>query len=156
MKPAGAVPLVVSPVTLREAHALVARIHRHHKPSRGGLFAVAVASAVGVVGVAVIGRPVARKLDDGFTVEVVRLATDGTPNAPSMLLGASWRAARALGWRRCVTYTLPCEGGASLRASGWTCVGEAGGGTWSRTSRPRVDLHPTQTKIRWERRMVTS
>lgn len=84
------------------------------------------------------------------TAEVVRVATDGTRNACSMLYGAAWRACRALGYRRLVTYTLPEEGGASLRAAGWRLVGEAGGGSWSRKSRPRVDLHPTQQKMRWE------
>lgn len=81
---------------------------------------------------------------------MTRLATDGTRNACSMLYGACWRAARALGWRRLVTYTLPSEGGASLRAAGWRLLGEAGGGSWSCESRPRVDRHPTQTKLRWE------
>jgi hypothetical protein len=151
MRPPGAVPLEVVPITLRDAHAVVARIHRHHRPARGGLFAVGVASGGRVVGVAVVGRPVARMLQDGWTAEVVRLATDGTPNAPSMLLAASWRAARSLGWRRLLTYTLPSEGGASLRAAGWRLVGEAGGGSWSRDERPRVDAHPTQEKLRWER-----
>mgnify|MGYP006888295455 CR=1 FL=1 len=104
-----------------------------------------------VVGVAIVGNPVARMLDDGFTAEVTRLCVlDGVPNGCSMLYGAAWRAARALGWRKLITYTLAEEGGASLRAAGWRCIGEAGGGSWSRESRPRVDLHPTQGKLRWE------
>ncbi len=78
------------------------------------------------------------------------MATDGTKNACSMLYGAAWRAARALGWLRLVTYTLPEEGGASLRAAGWRCIGEAGGGSWSRANRPRVDMHPLQVKMKWE------
>ena len=89
-------------------------------------------------------------LADGFTCEVTRLATDGSRNACSMLYRAAWRAARAMGYRRLVTYTLPEEGGSSLRAAGFRLIGEAGGGSWSRDSRPRVDLHPTQTKLRWE------
>jgi hypothetical protein len=103
-----------------------------------------------VVGVVILGRPVARRLDDGWTLEVTRCATDGTSNACSCLYGAAWRLAKSLGYRRLVTYTLPEEGGASLRGAGWTCVGEAGGGSWDRAERPRVDLHPTQTKLRWE------
>lgn len=105
-----------------------------------------------VRGVAVAGRPVARLLQDGFTAEVTRLCTDGAPNACSMLYRALWRAVRALGYRRLVTYTLPEEGGASLRAAGFALIGEAGGGTWHRPAngRPRVDLHPTQEKLRWE------
>lgn len=142
--------LVVQPITLREANAFVDAHHRHHGPARGCLFCVAVSDAEQVRGVAIVGRPVARMLDDGWTAEVVRIATDGARNACSMLYAAAWRAARAIGYRRLVTYTLPEEGGASLRAAGWTCVGEAGGGSWSRASRPRVDLHPTQIKLRWE------
>jgi hypothetical protein len=88
--------------------------------------------------------------DDGWTAEVTRLCTDGTPNACSMLYRAAWRAARSLGYRRLITYTLAEEGGASLRASGFTLLGEAGGGSWSRGNRPRVDKHPTQGKLKWE------
>lgn len=143
--------LTLTPITLREANAFVAAHHRHHGPSRGCVACVAVSEGETVRGVAIVGRPLSRMLDDGFTAEVVRVATDGAPNACSMLYGAAWRACRALGYRRLVTYTLASEGGGSLRASGWTCLGEAGGGSWSRKSRPRVDLHPTQVKLRWER-----
>lgn len=98
------------PCTLTDAAAFVRQHHRHHRPPQGGLFAVAVGDDV-VRGVAIVGRPVARGLQDGWTAEVTRLATDGTRNACSMLYGACWRAARSLGWRRLVTYTLPSEGG---------------------------------------------
>ena len=142
--------LRIVPCTIQDAKSFVAQHHRHHRPPPSALFAVAVANDAGVVGVAIVGRPVARMLQDGWTAEVVRVATDGTHNACSMLYGACWRAARALGWRKLITYTLPHEGGASLRASNWKCLGEAGGGSWSRDSRPRVDQHPTQVKLRWE------
>lgn len=147
--------LRITPITLREANAFVAEHHRHHKP-RGGLnfFAVAVSDegAHAVRGVAIISRPNAAPLCDGYTAEVTRVCTDGTPNACSMLYGAAWRAARALGYRKLITYTLPDEGGASLRASNFKLIGEAGGGTWHRPNigRPRVDTHPTQEKLRWE------
>ena len=88
--------------------------------------------------------------DDGLTLEVNRVATDGCPNACSALYGAAWRAAKAMGYQRLITYTLPEEGGASLRGAGWRLVGEAGGGKWSREGRPRVDMHPTHGKLRWE------
>ena len=142
--------LELVPITLREANRFVEQHHRHHQPSRGCRFCVAVAQAGEVLGVAIITRPVARRLDDGWTAEVSRVATDGTRNACSKLYGAAWRAARSLGFRRLITYTLPEEGGASLRGAGWRCVGEAGGGSWSRRDRPRVDLHPLQQKLRWE------
>jgi hypothetical protein len=144
------VSLELVPITLREANRFVEQHHRHHQPSRGCRFCVAVAKSGEVVGVAIITRPVARRLDDGWTAEVSRVATDGTRNACSKLYGAAWRAARSLGFRRLITYTLPEEGGASLRGAGWRCVGEAGGGSWSRRDRPRVDLHPLQQKLRWE------
>jgi hypothetical protein len=139
------------PVTLADAHAFVAQHHRHHRAAQGGLFAVGCASGVDIVGVAVVGRPVARRLNDGFTAEVVRLCClEGFANCCSKLYGAAWRACRALGYRRCVTYTLASESGSSLLGAGWQLVGEVRGGTWSRTSRPRVDRHPTQSKLRWE------
>lgn len=138
------------PITQREAFAFVRRHHRHHQPPIGSLFQIAVAREGEVAGVAIVTRPVSRMLDDGWTAEVGRVATDGTPNACSMLYGACWRACRAMGYRKLVTYTLPSEGGASLRGAGWRCVGKAGGGSWSRKGRPRVDLHPTQEKLRWQ------
>lgn len=142
--------LDLCPVTLREARAFVERVHRHHRKPQGGLFAVAAERNGDVVAVAIVGRPVARHLQDGYTAEVTRLASTGARNACSLLYAAAWRAARALGYRRLVTYTLAEENGASVRAAGWRCIGEAGGGRWSRVSRPRVDLHPTQGKLRWE------
>jgi len=142
--------LTVVPVTLKEARAYVTRHHRHHRAPHMALFAVAVGDSEGIHGVAVLSQPTVRMLCDGWTVEVSRCCTDGAKNACSMLYGAAWRAVKALGYRRCVTYTLPEEGGSSLRGAGWTCVGRAGGGSWNRTDRPRVDMAPTQVKMRWE------
>jgi hypothetical protein len=145
------VTLQLAPITLREANAFVAAFHRHHKPARGCISCVGVSRDDVICGVAIIGRPVARMLQDGWTAEVLRCCTDGTHNACSMLYGAAWRAVKALGYKKLITYTLPEEGGASLRAAGLTCIGQAGGGSWNRKERPRVDDHPTQTKLRWER-----
>jgi hypothetical protein len=142
-------PLVLRPVTLREANAFVERHHRHHRPARGCVFCVAVETDE-LCGVAIVGRPVARLLQDGRTAEVTRLCTDGTSNACSILYGAVWRAARALGYRRIVTYTLPGEGGASLRAVGWKLIGETAGGSWDRPGRARKDSHPLGPKLRWQ------
>ena len=89
-------------------------------------------------------------MDDGWTLEVSRCCTDGSRNAASMLYRACWRATRELGYRKLITYTLPEEGGASLRGAGFRLIGERGGGSWSRPSRPRVDTHPTQGKLLWE------
>ena len=142
--------LELSPVTLREAMAYVAEKHRHHNPPRGGIFAIAVSDGDMVRGVAIVGRPVARNAADGWTAEVTRLCTDGARNAPSMLYRAAWRAVRAMGYRRLITYTLPEEGGASLLGAGFKLLGEAGGGSWDRRLRPRVDTHPMQAKMKWE------
>ena len=142
--------LEIVPISLKDAFVFVNNHHRHHASPRFGLFAVAVAGRGKICGVAIVGRPVARMLCDGWTAEVVRLATDGHRNACSKLYGAAWRAARAMGYRRLVTYTLQSEPGGSLRGAGWRCVGEAGGGSWSRKDRPRIDKHPTQVKLRWE------
>lgn len=143
--------LVVVPCELAEANAFVAEHHRHHQPIHRCRFSLAVADEGGTVrGVAMVGRPVSRHLDNGWTCEVRRVATDGCPNACSALYSASWRACRAMGYRRLITYTLPSEGGASLRGAGWTLVGEAGGGTWNRANRPRIDTHPLGVKSLWE------
>lgn len=142
--------LEVVPITLREANAFIEDHHRHHRPSRGCIAVAAVADGERVRGVVVIGRPVARGFHDGFTAEVTRCCTDGTRNACSMLYAAAWRAVRALGYRKLVTYTLASEPGTSLRAAGWRVVGEVKGRSWSRVSRPRYDQHPLQDKFRWE------
>ncbi len=116
--------LSVAPVSFREACEFVAAHHRHNKPPRGHKFSVALRRGAALVGVAMAGRPVARALDDGMTLEVNRTCTDGTRNANSMLYGAVWRAAVAMGYRRCITYTQADESGASLRAAGWVRVAE--------------------------------
>lgn len=142
--------LELTPITLAEANAFVKENHRHHRPVVGHKFSVSVSSNGVVRGVAIIGRPVARGLDNGWTLEVTRVATDGAKNACSMLYGASWRAAKALGYKKLITYTLASEPGTSLYAAGWRVVGEVKGRSWSCQSRPRVDLYPQQDKLRWE------
>jgi hypothetical protein len=129
------------PVSFADACGFVAMWHRHHSPPRGHKFSIGVADTTGALrGVAITGRPVARSFDDGGTLEVTRLATDGTPNAGSMLYGACWRATSALGYRRLVTYTQADESGASLHAAGYRVIASrpprAG---WSCPSRPRED-----------------
>ena len=123
--------LEITPMTLKEANAYVEQNHRHHGPVVGHKFSIGCSDGEKIVGVAIVGRPVARHLDDGWTLEVNRLCTDGTRNACSMLYAAAWRA--------------------SLRAAGWKCVGQAGGLRWTGKRRPEVDLYPAQMKIRFER-----
>lgn len=145
--------LTITPITFAEACSFVVRHHRHHAPPVGHLFSIAVADdAAQIRGVAIIGRPVARLLQDGFTAEVTRSATDGTPNANSCLYGAAWRAVKAMGYRRLVTYTQDGESGASLRAAGWRAVAvrRARPG-WDCPSRPRVESHLTDIqRTLWE------
>lgn len=142
--------LQIVPIRQGEAKAFIDQNHRHHKAPVGSIFQVAVAKDDKIVGVAMVGRPVARNLDDGWTLEVNRLCTDGTKNACSMLYSASWRAAKNLGYKKLITYILEEETGASLYASNWKLVGQSGGGSWSRKERPRVDKHPTQIKLKFE------
>lgn len=133
------VPLRLCPVTLAQANEHVMAWHRHNDPVPGAKFCVGVCDLEGVLhGVAIVGRPVARNFDDGETLEVCRVATDGAKNAGSMLYGACRRASWALGYRRLVTYTLSSESGASLRASGWNCIASRPPRPgWSAPSRPR-------------------
>lgn len=142
--------LALVPCSIQDAREYVAQFHRHHGAPLSGLFAVSCAVGERVCGVAIVGRPVARGLQDGWTAEVTRVATDGTRNACSFLYCACWRAARALGWRKLITYTLATESGASLRAAGWSVVGQVSARSWHCASRPRVDRAPLQEKIRWE------
>jgi hypothetical protein len=144
--------LRVVPLTFRQACAFIAEHHRHHRPPRGMRFAVGVALGDRLVGVATVGRPVARALDDQGTVEVTRTCTLGDPNVNSMLYGASWRAARGLGYHRMITYTQAGESGASLRAAGLLAVAELRARPgWSTPSRPRSDHGVDRiARIRWE------
>lgn len=131
--------LRIVPVSFRDACDFVEAWHRHNPPPLRVKFQMGVADDEDVLrGVAMVGRPVARMLDDGLTLEVNRTATDGTPNANSLLYGAAWRAAKALGYRRLVTYTQAAESGSSLRAAGWCVVAQRPPRRgWDMPSRPR-------------------
>lgn len=138
------------PLDLASANEFVRRIHRHHGPVVGHKFSLGAMLDGEMVGAVIVGRPVARMRDDGWTLEVTRLATDGTRNACSFLYGAAARAAFALGYRRVGTYILASEPGCSLAAAGWRLIGEVKGRSWSCASRPRIDKHPTIDKLLFE------
>ncbi|MEJ5315112.1 MAG: XF1762 family protein [Anaerolinea sp.] len=144
--------LELQPISFEEACEFVRLHHRHHIPPQSWKFGIAVNDGEKVVGVIMVDRPVARFLDDGWTLEVRRCVTDGTKNVASMLYAAAWRAAKAMGYKRMITYTLASEKGGSLVAAGWRCVYQTKGGTWNCRSRPRVDKHPTIPKLLWEAR----
>ena len=143
--------LTLIPVSLKDANALVAAHHRHHKPVTGHKFSFGCECDGRLVGVAIVGRPVSRYLDNGLTLEVTRLCTTGEKNACSMLYAAAARAAKAIGYRKLITYTLDTEDGASIRAAGWACAGPAGGKRWTGSRRPAADLYPAQMKLRYEK-----
>ena len=149
------------PLTLRQANAFVAEKHRHSRPVRGAKLSVGIATRGQLVGVAIIGRPVSRRLDDGETIEVTRVCTDGTLHACSCLYGRVIRIARELGYKRIVTYTLASESGSSLKAAGFVREADVPDANWDKPSRPRkvMDTHlfgsesvtPQGAKIRWGR-----
>lgn len=146
----------LSPIGLRDANAFVARFHRHCRPTwrNGGKFAIAAVADKAVVGVVIVGRPVARLLDDGKTAEVIRLctSTEAPHGTCSMLYRAAWRAWRAMGGRKLVTYTLATEPGSSVKGAGFRVAAQVlGGYQWDRAGRHRrhADLF-LKAKVRWE------
>ena len=147
------VGLHLQPLTLKEACRFVDDHHSHHRAPQGGLFAIGVNDGEKIRGVIIVGRPVARMLQDGWTAEVTRCCTDRTPHVASKLYAAAWRTARAMGYKRLITYTLASEVGTSLRAAGYLEIGRTGGGSWNRPKcgRPRIDTHPIGQKTLWER-----
>ena len=124
----------LTPISLAEANQFVADHHRHHKPVVSHKFSMAVEEDEEIVGVAIVGRPVARGLDDGYTLEVNRCSSD----------------LKAMGYRRLITYVLDSETGTSLKASNWKLVYEVKGRSWNTPTRPRVDTHPLQNKLMFE------
>lgn len=148
--------MIVVPVTLREANDFVENFHRHNGRTQGAKFAIGASTGNELVGVAIVGRPIARLLDDGNTAEVTRVCVvDNAPKgACSFLYARCWRIWSAMGGKRLITYTLDTESGASLRGAGWRIVGQVKPGGWDRDGRSRR-WQPIygQQKIRWEMAM---
>lgn len=143
------------PITREEAHIFIRKHHRHHLPPLGDVFRVALALTDGeIIGVATVGRPVARMLDDGTTAEVTRCCVADVPearHAASKLYAMAWRIAREMGYHRIITYTLASESGTSLVAAGWKALYQTKAGrSWDMPGRPRVDKHPLDAKTLWE------
>lgn len=140
---------MIKPISLKEANTFVTAFHRHHKAVRGCKFCISLVDENDIViGVAICGRPVSRYLDDGLTLEINRLCTDGTYNACSILYGACVRVAKEMGYKKVITYILESENGASLKASNFICEGKAGGKIWT-GSRNRDNGVPKEMKTRW-------
>lgn len=139
------------PLELRQANEFVASLHRHHDPVHRDKYRIGAMLDGKLVGVVQVARPVARMLDDGKTVEVVRLCTDGTKDVCSFLYSKAARIAKEMGYSKIITYILERESGASLRAAGWNEEVTTSGGTWDRPSRHRSTTAPTTPKRRFSR-----
>lgn len=139
------------PISRKEANDYIEKLHRHHGKTVGDKYRLGAVVGNKIVGIVQVGRPVSRYLDDGKTVEILRLCTDGTPNVCSYLYSRAVKIAYLLGYEKVITYTLLSENGASLKASGFTLDGVTRGGSWSCKSRPRTDKAPTCQKKRWVR-----
>ena len=138
------------PVTLRQANEFVAKYHRHNKPVRGCKFCIGAEKDGLLVGVAIVGRPVARLLDDGRTAEILRVCTDGTKNANSFLYARCKRICQIMGYKKVITYTLQFESGSSLMAVGAHIEKKVKPGSWSRPSRKREEQSVySEPKLRW-------
>jgi hypothetical protein len=143
------------PLTQKQANAYIAENHRHHYPVQGDKFRFGIANDDGeIIGVLTAGRPVARTLDDGKTLEVTRLCTNGSENVCSFAYSKAARIAKELGYHRVITYILIDEPGTSLKAAGWVKDGETKGDTWDRPGRRRIDKAPTCPKQRWTKVLI--
>ena len=150
----------ITPVTFKETKNFITEHHRHNVAPQGHKFSIGAKENGILIGVVTVGRPIARRNDDGNTAEITRCCViEGHKNANSLLYAAAWRAARAMGYRRIITYTLPSESGASLRAAGFRKIGITEGKAkgWSVPSRPREipEKYPIGPKIVWEIRRST-
>jgi len=144
----------IVPITLKAANAFVTQYHRHHKASVGHKFSIGLSENDNLIGVAIMGRPVARGSDNGFTIEVARLCTNGAKNACSMLYQAAARSSKELGYNKIQTYILQIESGTSLKASGWKMEAVTAGGQWKHTDgKERRTDQPTMPKQRWVREL---
>ena len=143
--------LEAAPLELKQANEFVASFHRHHDPVHRDKYRIGAMLDGKLVGVVQVARPVARMLDDGKTVEVVRLCTDGTKDVCSFLYSKAARIAKEMGYSKIITYILCDESGDSLRAAGWQKEAATSGGSWNRPSRKRATTAPTVPKVRWSR-----
>jgi len=142
----------IIPIALKTANEYVIRNHRHHGKVQGCKFCIGVVDDKGKLrGVAVVGRPVSRFLDDGSTAEITRMCTDGYKNACSFLYAACGRIAKHMGYAKIITYILSTEKGTSLKASNWTNNGVCGGGNWNTPSRPRKNSAYTDKKVMYSK-----
>ena len=125
-RPAKERRLEIVPVTQKEAHAFADRRYKQQKRIKGYQFSVGCTDGDRMVGVANVARPASRYMDDGWTLEMTGVCTDGSEDVRLMLYAAAWRAARALGYRKLITYVMDTEPGTGLKMAGWKCIGQVG------------------------------
>jgi hypothetical protein len=142
------------PIERNEAVAFVDKLHRHHDGVAKDKYRLACALDGEIVGVIQVGRPDARALCDGKTLQVIRTCTDGTQNACTFLLGSAARIAKDLGYCKLITYILDTEDGTSLKAAGWHKEADIKGHSWDCPSRPRKTTAPTCDKQRWVKWLI--
>jgi len=157
------VKLEIRPIELKEANAFVMKFHRHHYKVQGHKFSIGCYNGEKLVGVAICGRPVSRHLDDGLTLEITRLCTDGTFNVCSKLYSACARIAKEMGYKKIITYILQSENGNSLKASGWKLEAEnVGGKEWKKHGKEKriseiktlfgiIKKYPSELKKRYSK-----
>lgn len=153
--------LEIRPISLKQANTYVELNHRHHRKTQGHKFSLGVYENGVLHGVCIVGRPLSRYLDDGMTLEVLRLCTDGHKNACSILYARSARIAKEMGYNKIITYILAEESGNSLVACGWNLEElNVGGGSWENCTRregeyhqmsifPEREKYPIGKKQRW-------
>lgn len=142
----------IVPISLKDANEFVLINHRHNKPTQGHKWSLGLLNDCGLlIGVGIVGRPVSRILDDGFTLEILRVCTNGERNSNSFLYGRIVKIARLMGYKKIITYTLEKETGASLRAVGARPEKASKPSSWGRKNRPRKEQSIYyEQKIRWE------
>lgn len=145
--------MIAEPIELKDCQAYINEHHRRHMAAHRDKFRIAAVDNEEIVGVIQVGRPVSRILDNGKTLEVLRLCTTGGRNVCSFLYSRAARIAKEMGYEKIITYILESESGTSLKASGWVCEADGvGGGDWNTPSRPRevepeqMSLFPTKNK----------
>jgi hypothetical protein len=144
-----AVKIKAAPISLKAAADYISANHRHHQPLKIDKYRLAAVIGGCIAGVVQVGRPASRMLDDGKTLEVARMCTNGGRNVCSFLYSRAARIAKELGYEKIITYILGSEPGDSLRASGWHKEADIKGKSWNCPSRPRADKHPLCGKQRW-------
>lgn len=123
--------LIIKPISLKKANEYVIQNHRHHDKVQGHKFSLSVWDEDRLCGVAIVGHPQSRMIDNDNVLEVLRLCTDGTYNACSILYARCAKVGKDMGYQKIITYILESETGTSLKASGWTCEEEkCGGFSW--------------------------